>query len=71
MEIHVFISQWSGASLESMMGQPALVYEEHIKKVRRWTEAIHTVPSSVSTSNQVFTIQCSCIKDNLGKSALK
>ncbi|XP_036951826.1 dynein heavy chain domain-containing protein 1-like isoform X4 [Acanthopagrus latus] len=67
MEIHMFISQWSGASLESMIGQPALVYEEHIKKVRHWTEAIHTVPSSVSTSNQVFTIQCSCIKDNLGQ----
>ncbi|XP_076585176.1 dynein heavy chain domain-containing protein 1 [Chaetodon auriga] len=67
IDIHLFISQWSQASLESMMDQPALLYEEHIKKLRHWTERIYTVPSSVSTSNQLFIIQCTGIKENLGQ----
>ncbi|XP_044043043.1 dynein heavy chain domain-containing protein 1 isoform X2 [Siniperca chuatsi] len=67
VDIHLFISQWSRASLESMKGQPALLYEEHIKKVRHWTERIYTVPSSISTSNQLFIIQCTHIKENLGQ----
>ncbi|XP_070683759.1 dynein heavy chain domain-containing protein 1 [Pempheris klunzingeri] len=67
VDIHLFISQWSRASLDSMKGQPALLYEEHMKKVRHWIEIIHTVPSSVSTSNQLFIIQCTRIKENLGQ----
>lgn len=71
MDIHLFIGQWSRAFLESMMGQPVLLYEEHIKKVRHWTKRICTVPSSISTSNHLFIIQCTHIKENLGMSALK
>ncbi|XP_035515196.1 dynein heavy chain domain-containing protein 1-like [Morone saxatilis] len=67
MDIHLFMRQWSRASLEFMKGQPALLYEEHIKKVRHWTERIYTVPSSVSTSKQLFTIQCTRIKENIGQ----
>ncbi|XP_070834922.1 dynein heavy chain domain-containing protein 1 [Chaetodon trifascialis] len=67
IDIHLFISQWSQASLESMMGQPALLYEEHIKKLRHWTERICTVPSSVSTCSQLFIIQCTGIKEHLGQ----
>ncbi|XP_031144859.1 dynein heavy chain domain-containing protein 1 [Sander lucioperca] len=67
VDIHLFISQWSRASLESMKGQSALLYEEHIKKIHHWTERIDTVPSSISTSNQLFIIQCTSIKENLGQ----
>ncbi|XP_037619572.1 dynein heavy chain domain-containing protein 1 isoform X1 [Sebastes umbrosus] len=67
VDVHVIVSQWSQTSLESMKGQPALLYEEHIKKVRFWTERIHTVPSSISTSNRLFIIQCTCIKESLGQ----
>nr|XP_046228919.1 dynein heavy chain domain-containing protein 1 [Scatophagus argus] len=66
-DIHLFIGQWSRASLESMMGQSALLYQEHIKKLRHWSERINTVPSSVSTSKQLFIIQCTQIKENLGQ----
>ncbi|XP_032390213.1 dynein heavy chain domain-containing protein 1 [Etheostoma spectabile] len=67
VDIRLFISQWSRTSLESMKGQSALLYEEHIKKIHHWTERIDTVPSSISTSNQLFIIQCTSIKDNLGR----
>ncbi|KAM9363159.1 dynein heavy chain domain-containing protein 1 [Symphorus nematophorus] len=66
MDIHLFISQWSRASLESMLGQPALLYEENIKKIRHWIERLYTVPSSISTCNHLFIIQCTHIKENLG-----
>ncbi|XP_069387019.1 dynein heavy chain domain-containing protein 1 isoform X2 [Paralichthys olivaceus] len=62
---HSFISQCSRASLESMRGQPALQYEEHIKKIRDWAQQINTFPSSISTSNQVFIIHCTHIKETL------
>ncbi|XP_067441454.1 dynein heavy chain domain-containing protein 1 isoform X1 [Thunnus thynnus] len=65
VDIHLFISQWNPASLESV--KSALLYEEHIKKVRHWSERIHTLPSSVSTSNQLFIILCTQIKENLGQ----
>ncbi|XP_040891858.1 dynein heavy chain domain-containing protein 1 [Toxotes jaculatrix] len=65
VDIHLFISQWSQASLESMKDQPALQYEEHIRKMRRWSERINTVPSSVSTSNQLFIIHCTHTKETL------
>ncbi|XP_045902961.1 dynein heavy chain domain-containing protein 1 isoform X2 [Micropterus dolomieu] len=67
VDIQFFISQWSQAILESMKGQPALLYQEHIKKVHNWTERIYTVPSSISTSNQLFIIQCTRIKEHLGQ----
>ncbi|XP_071386131.1 dynein heavy chain domain-containing protein 1 [Centroberyx affinis] len=66
-DIHFFTSRWSPASLESMKRQPALVYEEHIKKVRNWTERIRTLPPSFSTSNRLFIIHCGRIQENLGR----
>ncbi|KAF7656220.1 hypothetical protein LDENG_00044700 [Lucifuga dentata] len=50
-----------------MKGQPASRYEELVRNVRRWTERIHTVPPSLSTSNKLFIIQCSHIRENLGR----
>ncbi|XP_018537954.1 dynein heavy chain domain-containing protein 1 [Lates calcarifer] len=67
VDINLFICQWSQVSLESMKGQPALRYEELIKKLRRWAERINTVPSSLSTSNQLFIIHCTHTKDTLGQ----
>uniref|UniRef100_A0AAQ5XW98 AAA+ ATPase domain-containing protein n=1 Tax=Amphiprion ocellaris TaxID=80972 RepID=A0AAQ5XW98_AMPOC len=67
VDIRLFVSEWSRASLESMSGQPALLYEELIKKVRNWTERINTVDSSLSTSNQLFIVDCTCTKETLGR----
>ncbi|XP_057698578.1 dynein heavy chain domain-containing protein 1-like isoform X7 [Corythoichthys intestinalis] len=63
LDVHVFISQWSPASLENLKGQPALLYEELIKKLRQWLERIHAAPSSMSTSNQLFIIHCTHVKE--------
>ncbi|KAM4750013.1 dynein heavy chain domain-containing protein 1 [Anableps anableps] len=54
-EIHLFVSQWSPASLEAMKGQPASVYEELIKKLHHWAQRIHTV--SPSTLQQLTLIK--------------
>lgn len=70
-DVHVFSCQWNPSSLESLIDQPASLYDEHIKRVRHWTERISTVPPSVSSSNQLFTIHCTRLKENLGTSALK
>ncbi|XP_040002556.1 dynein heavy chain domain-containing protein 1 isoform X2 [Xiphias gladius] len=67
VDINLFISQWSRASVESMKGQPALSYEEHIKMMRHWAERINTIPSSISTSNQLFVIHCTDTKETLGQ----
>lgn len=66
VDINSFINQWSRASLESMKGQPATQYEELIKKMRLWAERINTVPSTVSTSSQLFIIHCTNTKEALG-----
>ncbi|KAM4612293.1 dynein heavy chain domain-containing protein 1 [Polymixia lowei] len=66
VDVHLFISQWSVASPDAMKGQPAFVYEEHIEKVRHWTEKIHTVSPSFTTSNQLFIIHCAHILEKLG-----
>ncbi|KAM9314087.1 dynein heavy chain domain-containing protein 1 [Pholidichthys leucotaenia] len=66
VDIQLFINQWSPASLESMKGQPASMYEEHIKRVRGWAERINKVYSAVTTSNQLFTIHCTNTKETLG-----
>ncbi|XP_067352664.1 dynein heavy chain domain-containing protein 1-like isoform X2 [Channa argus] len=65
VDLYLFVSQWSRASLESMKGQPASLYEEHIKKVHVWAERMDTVPSSLSISDQVFVINCTNIKETL------
>ncbi|XP_069545473.1 dynein heavy chain domain-containing protein 1 [Brachyistius frenatus] len=62
-DVHLFISQWGQASLESMKGQPALLYDEHIKKVRHWAERINAADSSIFTSNQLFIIHFTHVKE--------
>lgn len=69
-DIYVFTCQWHPSSLESLLDQPASLYDEHIKQLRHWTERISTVPSSVSSSNHLFTVHCTSIKETLGMSAL-
>ncbi|XP_008294462.1 dynein heavy chain domain-containing protein 1 [Stegastes partitus] len=67
VDIHLFVGQWSLAYLESMKGQPALLYEEHFKKTRNWTERINTADSLISTSNQLFIVDCTFTKETLGR----
>ncbi|XP_060923144.1 dynein heavy chain domain-containing protein 1 [Limanda limanda] len=67
VDSHSFIRQCTGAFLESMKGQPALQYEEHILNIRRWTQQINLVPSTISTSNQVFIIYCAHLTETLGR----
>ncbi|XP_041640066.1 dynein heavy chain domain-containing protein 1 [Cheilinus undulatus] len=66
-DIHLFTSQWSRTSWESMKGPLSLLFEELVKTLHHWTEKIHTVPSYVSTSNNLFIIDCTRMKENLGK----
>ena len=65
-DIHLFTSQWSPASLEAMRGLPALLYEEHIQKVRFWTDRVSTVPRSFTTSNKLLIVHCAHIQEKLG-----
>ncbi|XP_077460824.1 dynein heavy chain domain-containing protein 1 [Stigmatopora argus] len=65
LDIQVYISQWSPACLENLQGEPALLYEELIKKLRQWIERIRAAPSSMSTSNQLFIIHCTNLKEYL------
>ncbi|KAM7009685.1 LOW QUALITY PROTEIN: dynein heavy chain domain-containing protein 1 [Tautogolabrus adspersus] len=67
VDINLFTNQWSQVSLESLKGQSSSLYEELINKLRHWTERICTFPASVSTSNNLFIIQCTCIKENFGQ----
>ncbi|KAM4595719.1 dynein heavy chain domain-containing protein 1 [Fundulus diaphanus] len=64
-DIHLFVSQWSAASLESMKGQPASVYEEHIKKLHGWAQRIHTVSPSTYTSSHLVVIDSTKTKETL------
>nr|XP_043885125.1 dynein heavy chain domain-containing protein 1 [Solea senegalensis] len=64
LDIQLFLSEWSPASLK---GHSALQYEEHIKRIRNWAERINSLPSSVSTSNQLFMIHCTHTKETLGQ----
>ncbi|XP_034083294.1 dynein heavy chain domain-containing protein 1-like, partial [Gymnodraco acuticeps] len=65
VDIHVFISERSVSSLDSLKDQPASQYQDLIEKTRCLTERLSSVPSSVSTSNQLINIQCSRIKEPL------
>lgn len=70
-DIHEFTCQWNPSSLELLLGQPASLYDEHIKMLRHWTQRISTVPSTISSSKLLFTVHCTRIKENLGMSALR
>lgn len=65
-EVHAFLSQWSPASLESLKGRPSALYRQLLEKVAHWAERILAVPSSISTGNQLFIIQCTGLKERLG-----
>ncbi|XP_077425986.1 dynein heavy chain domain-containing protein 1 [Vanacampus margaritifer] len=65
--VHVFIGQWSSAFLENLEDQPALLYQELIKMLRRWNEQVQAAPSCISTTNQLFIIHCSHMKEYLGQ----
>ncbi|KAK1886371.1 Dynein heavy chain domain containing protein 1 [Dissostichus eleginoides] len=65
VDINVFISERSVSSLDSLKDQPASQYQDLIEKTRCLTERLSSVPSSVSTSNQLINIQCSRIKESL------
>ncbi|XP_076023406.1 dynein heavy chain domain-containing protein 1, partial [Genypterus blacodes] len=65
VDLHLFTRQWSLACLESRRGQPASLYEELITNVQHWTQRIHATPPSFSTSNKLFIIHCSRIRENL------
>ncbi|KAK6296724.1 hypothetical protein J4Q44_G00328660 [Coregonus suidteri] len=66
VDIHLFTSQWSPASLETMRGMPALHYEEHIQKVRFWTDRVRSVPPSLTTFNKLLIVNCSHIQEKIG-----
>lgn len=70
VDVYLFLGRWSGASLEHVKGQRAAPCEEDMKKVHQWAERIHTVPSSISTSSQLFIINCNSLKEDLGVCAL-
>lgn len=44
---------------------PALHYEEHIQKVRFWTDRVRTVPS-LTTSKKLLIVTCSHIQEKIG-----
>ncbi|MED6274275.1 hypothetical protein CHARACLAT_014743 [Characodon lateralis] len=64
-DIRLFFSQWSPASLESMKGQPASVYEEHIKMLDHWAQRIHTVNPSTCASSHLIVIDSTNMKETL------
>ncbi|XP_037328902.2 dynein heavy chain domain-containing protein 1-like [Pungitius pungitius] len=65
-EAHAFLGQWSPASLETLKGRPSALYEQLLEKVGLWAERILQVPSSISTCNQLFVVQCTGLKERLG-----
>ncbi|CAB1347910.1 unnamed protein product, partial [Coregonus sp. 'balchen'] len=71
VDIHLFTSQWSPASLETMRGMPALHYEEHIQKVRFWTDRVRSVPPSLTTFNKLLIVNCSHIQEKIGELKLR
>ncbi|XP_047434083.1 dynein heavy chain domain-containing protein 1 [Mugil cephalus] len=65
VDVHLYVGQWSRASLESMKDRPASLYEEHIKRVRSWAERVDAADSSLSTSNQMFVVHLDRTKETL------
>ncbi|KAK5608280.1 hypothetical protein CRENBAI_001570 [Crenichthys baileyi] len=64
-DIHLFVSQWSPASLESMKRQPASVYVEHIKMLHHWAQSIHRVSPSTCASSHLIVIDSTNTKETL------
>lgn len=70
-DIHVFVNRYSDATLESLIGRPVSSYEKTIKKIRHCAELVNEAPSFISTSNQLFTVDCTNMKQRLGVNVLK
>lgn len=51
-----------------MTGRPASLYQELIQKIRGCADRISTLPSAVSTSNLLLSVQLSSLRDSLGTS---
>ncbi|KAL7848559.1 hypothetical protein SRHO_G00201820 [Serrasalmus rhombeus] len=65
VDTHLFTTQWSTASLESMRGWPAIKYKEHIQKVHFWRDGVFAMPPVFTTSNKLLTLTCSHIQEKL------
>ncbi|XP_054896838.1 dynein heavy chain domain-containing protein 1 isoform X2 [Poeciliopsis prolifica] len=63
--IHLFVSQWSSASLETIKDQPASVYEELITQLHCWAQRVQTVTPSCRTSNNLIVIHSTSTKQTL------
>ncbi|XP_007576319.1 dynein heavy chain domain-containing protein 1 isoform X2 [Poecilia formosa] len=63
--IHLFVSQWSSALLETIKDQPVSVYEELIKQLRCWAQRVQTVTPSSRTSNKLIIIHATSTKQTL------
>ncbi|PWA32577.1 hypothetical protein CCH79_00015090, partial [Gambusia affinis] len=63
--IHLFVSQWSSALLETIKDQPASVYEELIKQLHCWAQRVQTVTPSCRTSNNLIVIHSTSTKQTL------
>ncbi|XP_068177150.1 dynein heavy chain domain-containing protein 1 [Antennarius striatus] len=66
-DVSVFIDQWRDGAAESMTGQPASLYEERVKTLRRWTERVNALPSLVCTSDRLFIIDVTAVKERLSR----
>lgn len=65
-DINEFVDHYSDATLESMTGRPVSTYEENLEKIRRSAELIREAPCFISTSNKLFTVDCTSTKQRLG-----
>ncbi|XP_036412646.1 dynein heavy chain domain-containing protein 1 [Colossoma macropomum] len=65
VDTHLFSTQWSTASLESMRGWPAVKYKEHIQKVHLWRDGVSAMRPAFTTSNKLLTVTCSRIQEKL------
>ncbi|KAK6485788.1 dynein heavy chain domain-containing protein 1-like [Huso huso] len=64
-EIHQFICLWSPDSLDAMQGWRANQYDDRIMQIKAWTEKLMTVEQSFTTSNKLFTVDCSVLQEEI------
>ncbi|KAK2874468.1 hypothetical protein Q8A67_021621 [Cirrhinus molitorella] len=65
-DVHLFTTQWSSASLETLRGCSPIKYEELIKKLHFWMDRVHNLPPSFTTFNKLFTVEISNIRKEMG-----
>ncbi|XP_051967401.1 dynein heavy chain domain-containing protein 1 [Xyrauchen texanus] len=66
IDVLVFTSQWGSTALEALQGGSSMKYEEQIKKLHFWMDRVHSMPSSFTTLNKLFTVKISNIQDKMG-----